>query len=159
MENEEKINGRPTAYKPEYDVQGYKLCLLGATDKQLADFFGVKEQTINNWKKAHESFFVSLKAGKEQADAMVANSLFKRATGYKAKAVKFAQQDGVFTDAKEYIEEYAPDTTACIFWLKNRRPDLWRDKVQQELSGVDGEPIKTESLVKVYLPDNRRDDT
>ena len=56
--------GRPTNYKKEYDEQAYKLCLLGATDKEMADFFNVKEQTINNWKKNHPSFFESIKRGK-----------------------------------------------------------------------------------------------
>jgi len=49
--------GRPTKYKPEYDAQALKLCRLGATDEQLADFFNTTFQTINNWKKAHPSFF------------------------------------------------------------------------------------------------------
>lgn len=56
-------------YKAEYDELAYNYCLLGATDAQLANFFGVKEQTINNWKNKHKSFFESLKKGKDSADA------------------------------------------------------------------------------------------
>lgn len=128
--------GRPSNYQPEYSEQAYKLCLLGATDADLADFFEVTEQTVNNWKTAHPVFFESLKRGKRSADAEVAQSLFKRANGYSHEAVK------IVADAKTgsehvvpYTEHYPPDTTACIFWLKNRRPDAWRDKHEIEHGG------------------------
>ena len=58
-------------YKPEYDRQALKMCLLGATDVQLADFFGVTARTIENWRNKHPSFFRSLKEGKEDADSKV----------------------------------------------------------------------------------------
>lgn len=142
MSNDKKSAGRPSAYRPEFDDQTTKLCRLGATDKQIADFFGVSEQTLNAWKKAHPSFLESLKAGKELADAEVADRLFKRATGYQHQAVK------IVADAKTgaehqvpYTEHYPPDTTACIFWLKNRRPDLWRDRVEQQLTGDAANPV------------------
>ena len=138
---------RPTAFKPEYCEQAKKLCLLGAKDAELANFFGVSETTINNWKDQFPDFLESLKEGKEGADAKVAKSLFHRAIGFKHEAVK------VFGDAKTgaehvvpYTEHYPPDTTACIFWLKNRRPDLWRDQIRQEITGADGGPVVTQSL-------------
>lgn len=59
--------GRPTEYKHEYNDQAYKLCLLGATDNDLADFFNVTERTINNWKEEYQEFFQSINAGKEIA--------------------------------------------------------------------------------------------
>lgn len=121
---------RPTKYKEEYADQALKLCRLGATDKDLADFFEVNEDTINEWKKVHAVFSESLKGGKQLADAEVANKLFHRATGYSHEAVK------IVADAKtkeehivNYTEHYPPDTTAAIFWLKNRRPDIWRDRI------------------------------
>lgn len=120
--------GRPTIYKKEYATQVYKLCILGATDKDLADFFEVDEKTINNWKAAHPDFLLSLKKGKFQADALVAEKLFQRACGYDCKATKFATHEGQITDTKDYVEHYPPDTTAAIFWLKNRQPDKWREK-------------------------------
>lgn len=82
MTEEKKENGRPAKYKEEYDEQVRKLCLLGATDKELADFFNVCEATINNWKNKHPSFLESIKKGKHVADATVAEKLFHRATGY-----------------------------------------------------------------------------
>lgn len=128
--------GRPSDYKEEYTELAYNYCLLGATDSDLADFFGVVESTINNWKKDYPEFLESLKRGKQQADAQVAKSLFKRATGYVHPETKIATTDGMITDSKEFDKHYAPDPTAAIFWLKNRQPDKWRDRQQTEHSGV-----------------------
>jgi len=124
---------RPSKYKSEFDTQAYKLCLLGATDKQLADFFEVNVDSIHEWKKVHGSFSDSLKRAKETADSLVARSLFKRAVGFKHKDVKIFQYEGspVIVPFTAY---YPPDTTAQIFWLKNRKPEYWRDKQDQEHS-------------------------
>lgn len=135
MTEEKKEQGRPAKYKEECDEQARKLCLLGATDKELADFFNVCEATINNWKIKHSSFLESIKKGKEIADATVAEKLFHRATGYSHEEVKLAQSEGAFTDEKVVTKHYAPDATAAIFWLKNRQPDKWRDKRDVEHSG------------------------
>lgn len=128
--------GRPTKYKEEYASQATKLCQLGATDSEIADFFNVDERTINNWKTAHPEFFQSLKAGKELADDRVERALYQRAIGYTHDAVK------IVADAKTgeslavpFREHYPPDTTAAIFWLKNRKPADWRDKTEQQMSG------------------------
>lgn len=136
----ESVGGRPTKYKPEYIEQARKLCLLGATDRELADFFEVAESTLNLWKLEHPEFSESLKSGKEAADERVERSLFHRAIGYKHDAVKMFQAGGAVI-SEQYVEHYPPDTTAAIFWLKNRKPKEWRDRHQQELSGPDGGPI------------------
>ncbi|PHM57014.1 terminase [Xenorhabdus sp. KK7.4] len=73
---------RPTKYQEAYAEQARKLCLLGYTDKELADFFEVSESTLNNWKHDHPGFLESLKKGKQVADGEVAAKLFHRATGY-----------------------------------------------------------------------------
>lgn len=142
--------GRPSSYKPEYDEKAYKLCLLGATDKQIGDFFGTSEQTINKWKNDNPSFLESLKRGKDQADQAVAASLYHRALGYSHKAVKIFNHQGSPL-VVDYTEHYPPDTTAAIFWLKNRRPDHWRDR--QEHTGKDGGPIKFEFPIPKELFD------
>lgn len=134
-------NGRPTRYRKEFDEQAHKLCLLGATDAQLADFFGVTEQTINNWKQRHPTFFESLKSGKEDADAKVAASLYHRALGYSHPDVHISNYQGEIT-VTPIIKRYAPDTTACIFWLKNRQPKDWRDKQEHEVTGKDGADLR-----------------
>jgi hypothetical protein len=140
--------GRPTDYREEYCEQAEKLCKLGATDAELADFFEVDESTINNWKIAHPEFFESIKKGKFLADANVADSLYQRARGYKHEAVKIFPNGGTKEDEdgnKEsaplivpYIEHYPPDTTAAIFWLKNRQPKKWRDKQEIDVRTPDG---------------------
>jgi hypothetical protein len=126
--------GRPTKYKEEYSKQVYKLCLLGATDKDIADYFEVDESTINNWKNEHTEFFESIKRGKVDADATVAERLYNRAKGYDQKTDKIFQFQGepVIVPTVEHVQ---PDTTAAIFWLKNRRPKEWRDKQEIETTG------------------------
>jgi hypothetical protein len=119
--------GRPTKYKEEYDLQAYKLCLLGHTDKELANFFEVDESTINNWKVDYPNFFESIKKGKEIADADVTDSLFKRATGYNAPDTDIKMFEGQIIKT-DLVKHYPPDPTAMIFWLKNRQPKKWRDK-------------------------------
>ncbi len=134
--------GRPTDYKPEYAALATKFCLLGAYDKDLARMFDVDERTINNWKDAHPDFFQSIKEGKDIADAEVASKLFHRAKGYSHKAVKIVADAKLGIDhSVEYTEHYPPDTAACIFWMKNRQKDKWRDKIDQEISGKNGGPI------------------
>lgn len=126
--------GAPTKYQDSHDKQAYKLCLLGATDAELADFFEVNEDTINEWKKVHDTFSVSIKRGKFQADANVATKLFKRATGYQHPDTDIKMYEGQIITT-EVIKHYPPDTTAGIFWLKNRQPKKWRDKQEVEHSG------------------------
>lgn len=124
-----KSAGRPTLYREEYDEIAYRLCLLGATDKDLAESFGVSEQTIITWRAKHSGFLESVKKGKEIADARVAESLFKRANGFVAPDTHFAVINGEVVETPTE-KVYPPDTTACIFWLKNRQPSKWRDKVE-----------------------------
>ncbi len=126
--------GRPSKYKPEYCEQAAKLCALGATDREVADFFKVTEQTINNWKTAFPEFFESLKLAKEEADKRVEKSLYRRALGYSHDGVHISNFQGAITKTP-IVEHYPPDTTACIFWLKNRKPEEWRDKTDHEHGG------------------------
>lgn len=127
--------GRPSKYKAEYAEQAYKLCLLGATDKDMADFFEVDEATINRWKESHTEFCESLKKGKMMADATVAQKLYHRAIGYEHPEIITASHQGQITDTMEVTKHYAPDPTAAIFWLKNRQPANWRDKQEREITG------------------------
>lgn len=120
-------------YKDEYAEQAYKLCLLGAKDTELADFFGVVEKTINNWKKQHPEFLQSLKEGKLQADAEIANSLYNRAKGYQATELREEESEDGFKKVKT-TKHIPADATSAIFWLKNRQPAKWRDKQEQEIT-------------------------
>jgi DNA-binding XRE family transcriptional regulator len=118
--------GRPTRYQDDYAEQAYRLCLMGATDQQLADTFGVSEQTINTWKKKHPNFLESLNKGKEFADALVAESLYKSAMGLHKISEEVNTDGGVITLERTI----PPNTSAQIFWLKNRQPKKWKDKVE-----------------------------
>lgn len=135
--------GRPSKYKPEFAAQAEKLCKLGATDQEVADFFEVDVRTLYRWKGEQEAFCQALKAGKVEADDRVERSLFARANGYEHNEVDIRVVGGaiVQTPIRKY---YPPDTTAAIFWLKNRRPAEWRDK--QEIEHKGGVTIKASEL-------------
>ena len=106
--------GAPTKYNTEMNEQVTKLCLLGATEEELAKFFNVCPATITNWKREHPEFLASIKEGRSEADAKVAKSLYQTAL--------------------------SGNTTAQIFWLKNRRSKEWRDKQQIDHT-TDGDAI------------------
>ena len=118
--------GRPTKLKKSFYEQTTKLCMLGAKDEELADFFHVSVATISNWKESDPKFLEALKQGKDYADANVANSLYRRAIGYEHRDIHFSAYEGHVTQTV-YTKLYPPDPTSCIFWLKNRRRQDWRD--------------------------------
>lgn len=125
---------RPTKYKPEYAAQAAKLCLLGATDPEIADFFEVHIATIKRWRNDVPEFCAAIKDAKAAADERVERSLFERAMGYQHDEVdiRVILNEVVQTPIRKV---YPPDTTAAIFWLKNRKPAEWRDKQDIEHSG------------------------
>lgn len=134
-----KTKGRPTKYRPDFIKQAKGLTALGATDAEIADFFDIGIITLYRWKHAHPAFSEALKRGKLLCDEMVESRLFKKATGYSHPAVKIFQgkRKPVIVP---YTEHIPPDTTAAIFWLKNRKPGEWRDRIEH--SGPAGEPIQ-----------------
>ncbi len=124
--------GRPSSYKAEYAKQAKKLAELGATDQEVADFFEVDVRTIYRWKHDHDAFCQALKAGKSVADDRVERSLYQKAIGYEQDEVKiFMPANAEAPVYAPYRAKVAPDTTAAIFWLKNRRGDEWRDKTER----------------------------
>lgn len=142
--------GQPTKYKEHYPEQARKLCLLGATDQELADFFEVCEATINNWKLDHPEFLESIKRGKVEADSNVADRLYQRAMGFEHDDVHVSNHQGVVT-LTPIRKIHAPDTGAAVFWLKNRQSKKWREKQEVEhtgnlfdslLAAVDGTSLK-----------------
>lgn len=130
---------RPTSFKAEYAKQAEKLCQLGATDTELADFFEVAVSTINLWKNKHPQFLKSLKLGKEAADTRVERSLFQLAMGYEGLETKAFKTSDDKIITKTFIKQFPPNVTACIFWLKNRMPEEWRDRVEH--TGADGKDL------------------
>lgn len=125
--------GRPSSYKREFAKQAEKLCALGATDNEIAAFFEVHPATLYRWKHQHEEFCESLRTAKETADERVERSLYQRAIGYEQEEVKIFMPSGATEPVyAKFTAKYGPDVTACIFWLKNRRSDRWRDKQEGE---------------------------
>lgn len=124
---------RPTDYKPEYAGIAATLCAKGFTDVELAETFDVSVRTIYRWKE-FDDFCQALKVGKEPADNRVERALYERATGYsfvEKQAIKV--KIGPHEERIEVVDverQMPPDTTACIFWLKNRRKEDWREKVE-----------------------------
>jgi len=129
--------GQPTKYKSEYDEQVEKLCKLGSTDKDIANFFNVTDTTINNWKLAHATFFESLKRGKDHFDSeLVEKSLRNRAIGCSHPETRVVVVNGV-PEKVEITKHYPPDSTAMIFWLKNRQSARWKDKQEIDVNSID----------------------
>lgn len=106
----------------------------GLTDKEIAKEIGISKQTFYDWQKKYSDFSDSIKKNKEVADRSVEDALFRKATGYKTKEIIRERQWNRTTGqyelvtVKEVEKDVAPDTTAQIFWLKNRKPETWRDK-------------------------------
>ena len=104
----------------------------GLTDEQIANNIGISRSTLFEWRKNNQDISNALKKGKEVVDYEVENALLKRALGYtiKLKEQKI-DKDGCVHDLEKDVHIPA-DTTAQIFWLKNRRKMQWRDKVEYE---------------------------
>jgi len=149
--------GRPTAYREDYAQIAYKLTILGATDEEMADAFGVTEKTINNWKEQHEEFFQSITRGKQIANAEVAERLYQRAVGYEHKDIKFFQYQGEVIP-QEVVRHYPPDVEAAKFFLKNRDPKRWRDRKDHSFREEPTEKVLSEmdieerrALIKKFM--------
>lgn len=126
--------------KYEYWLTAEGLLQLGAwarnglTDEQIAKNMGINRRTLTDWKNKYDPISLTLKNNKEIVDTQVENALLKRALGYSytesTRERKLNEDTGEYemVTTKEVVKEIVPDTTAQIFWLKNRKPDEWRDK-------------------------------
>lgn len=143
--------GRPSSYRPDYAIQAAKLCALGATDIELADFFKVNVATINRWKAQFAEFCASIKTAKCEADDRVERSLYARAVGYEHPETDIRVIEGqiVMTEMRKH---YPPDSVAAMFWLKNRRNKEWRDIKAIELSGPEGGPQQHNHTIGFVKP-------
>jgi hypothetical protein len=118
--------GRPTAYKPENAEIARYACMLGATNETLAARFEVCRRTIDSWIATIPEFSIAVRQGREGADEAVISALFSRATGMEQKMTKVFCHRGQPVTAN-YTVQLPPDVRACIFWLRNRRPEEWRE--------------------------------
>ena len=121
----------------------------GLTDEQIAENMGIHRDTLIEWKKKYSDISDTLKRGKEIVDIQVENALLKRALGYSYKETTHELIEGGMQVTKVVEKEVIPDTTAQIFWLKNRRPDKWRDKQDVQVSGsLEAEKTKLDDLIQ-----------
>ena len=100
----------------------------GLTDEQIAGNIGINTSTLYDWKNKFPKISEALKKGKEVVDIQVENALLKRALGYDFQETRVEKSDKDGTKIIQTLKHIPADTTAQIFWLKNRRPDKWRDK-------------------------------
>lgn len=110
----------------------------GLTDAQIAEKMGIRRGTLYDWCKKYTDISDTLKKGKEVVDRQVENALLKRALGYRYDEI--TMENGVET--KRVTKEVAPDTTAQIFWLKNRKREEWSDRQNIEVSQPIDDSIK-----------------
>lgn len=123
----------------------------GLTEEQIAANMGISRSTLSEWKKKHSDISDTLKRGKEVVDRQVENALLKRALGYRYKETTkelVTDKDTGYSElviTKVVEKEVIPDTTAQIFWLKNRKPSIWRDRAQVD---IDAEFSKVDKLIE-----------
>ncbi len=142
--------GRKTLFRAHMVKEGEQLAGMGHTMEDIASFWGVHKRTVERWANRHPEFRRALKDGRIRADAAVESSLYRRAQGYRFTEVHWKEYvipagkragEVVRYKDKEVIKEVPPDVTACIFWLKNRRPALWRDDRQLGFFDDEGAPL------------------
>jgi hypothetical protein len=118
--------GRPSVYKPEYAEAACSLCAMGAINQTLAAQFEVSRSTIDRWIAAIPDFRHAVQQGREAADGAVVSALFARATGMERKMTRVFCHNGQPITV-DYMVELPPDVRACMFWLRNRQPQQWRE--------------------------------
>jgi hypothetical protein len=123
--------GRPSKFSDPMIGIAQRLAEDGKTDEQIAHILGISRSTLNEWKAQHPALSGHLKKGKRSADKQVERALFERATGYSHPDVHVSNYQGEVT-ITPITKHYPPDTGAMVFWLKNRKPKRWADKVQHE---------------------------
>lgn len=129
------MKGRPTKYREEFVEHAKRLCLAGAVDTDLARAFGVSVSTITTWKLTYPDFLAAIRVAKPIADSNVEDSLYRRAMGYTRTEIELKVIGGKLRQV-EVERYYPPDTTAMIFWLKNRKSNSWSDKQEVQHTGT-----------------------
>ena len=134
-----KGESRRAKFSPEHIELARRLTQMGSGVSQIADAFGIAIVTIYEWMEKYPDFAKAITGTRHFADEKVAAALYSKAVGYKRKVTKAMQHNGNVVMA-EYEEQMPPDTAAAFIWLKNRQPELWRDR--HEITGADGKPLE-----------------
>lgn len=120
-------------WRPEMEEQVYRLALLGATNKQIADFYGLPERTIERWNSVNDTFHAAMQRGKMEADMKVAAALFRKATGYSYRETTNITRRNKETGELEIVRQeivekhHSPDAYACLKWLALRHRLQWSE--------------------------------
>ena len=116
----------------------------GLINEEIASKLGISTTTFYNWQKKYVEFSEALKKGKQVVDAKVEKALLKRALGYDYEEIKVTVNESGQKKVEKTKKQVKPDTTAQIFWLKNRLPDKWRDKheIDQNINNITGVEIE-----------------
>ncbi len=125
-------DGRPSAYKPEYDEVAYRFALLGYEDDKLAEFLGIHISTMHEWCKKHPTFSAFRARGKEKSNTEVEFALRHRALGYSHETEKVFLGPGGQIVTHTTTQHYPPDAKSAELWLHNRSPDRWKDRREAE---------------------------
>jgi len=149
--------GRDSLYDPSMNDMARKLALLGLTDVEMAEFFGVTERTFNNWKDEFPAFFQSLNEGKTIADANVADSLYRRAVGEVVFVEKRVRNGEGEYEIIRLSQQIPADPGAAKLWLTNRRPQQWREKQEIDHKSSDGSmtPVRVELVALTPNADSK----
>lgn len=133
--------GRPSKFKPEFVSQAKKLAKQGWTLAEMADFWDVDERSVQRWMADRPSFCRAIKQGRVLPDDRVEESLYRRAVGYEhdSEEIKVVDKGVVRVPI---IKRYPPDPVACIFWLRNRRPNRWSNAPDPSGEGENAVPTR-----------------
>lgn len=115
--------GRPTKFNENLTSKIIEWTQNGKTVEQIAELLDINPGTLRNWWRANPEFFIAIREARQVADELVEASLFRKAVGYRYT------EEALSKDGPVPVQRLAhPDTTACVFWLKNRKPEEWRDR-------------------------------
>lgn len=155
QDDEPKKVGRPSKFNEQVASKIIELVQDGLTDDQIGELIGISRSTISLWRSKNIDFSVAIKRAKAFADDLVETALFQRAVGFKAVSSQDIELNGEVVTLMG-VKHHPPDTAAGIFWLKNRKPEEWRDKQDIEMSGKDGKPLNSPQII-IMLPSNGRE--
>lgn len=121
-----KDKNKVKVWRDDIPVRAYRLALLGLTNEELAVAFGISANTFSQWLRSRDDLRKALELGRQEADSRVVQSLYKKATGYTFEEDNITVSHGQVIVTR--VQKYAhPETTAAIFWLKNRQKEKWAD--------------------------------
>jgi hypothetical protein len=139
--------GAPPKYQEDFARMAEVACHDGATDKKLAELFGVCERTVNNWKRKHLDFLQSTQRGKDEFDSNIVEYALKKISlgiHYTETTREARGENGELVVTKKVRKFIPPNDRAIRFWLKNRQPNRWRDTQAVEVTGKEGGPVQQE---------------